>query len=133
MTKSERKKNTKVLSRLDVIEFLTLLKTRNLHYIAEHFAISDRAAQYTKRKYGAYSDELIDEAIRNIERKIHLESVYPKRDYKAQDTCEHHHCTLFLKCSCSLTLGENDLDKAIEILQKKRDYLKSNRLVTITL
>lgn len=127
-----RQKNTKILSPLDTIEFLTRLKTQTLEHIAKHFKITIQSARRQKRKYRAYSDEQIDEAIRKIEREIALEvKKVPQRDYEKEEKCNHNFCTLFIKCPfCTLVLGENELDKAIDILLKKKEALGYKNKVT---
>lgn len=45
---------------------------------------------------------------------------YPVRKYEKQEGCKHEHFKLFLKCKCTLTLGDNDLDKVVEILLKEQ-------------
>lgn len=130
-----RQKNTKILSPQDTIEFLTRLKTQDLKQIAEHFQITLRAAQYQKRKYNAYSDEQIDRAILNLEKKFYTyaKSVTP-RNYEKEEQCEHTFCTLFIKCPfCTLVLGENELDKAIEILLKKKAELGNKKVIEVQL
>lgn len=133
MVNITRQKNTKVLSTSDIIELLTMMKIENLHTIAKHFNITLRAVQYQKRRYGAYSDDKIDQVIHRLENKLvfqeGLEPDFPHRDYKRQEGCEHIHATFFMKCHCTLTIGENNIDQVIEILERRRDYMKSHQLV----
>lgn len=127
-----RQKNTKILSPLDTIEFLTRLKSQSLSHIVKHFKISLRAGHYQVKKHKAYSDEQIDEAVRKIEREIALEvKRVPQRDYEKEEQCNHNFCTLFIKCPfCTLVLGENELDRAIDILVKKKEALAFKNKVT---
>lgn len=134
MNQSIRQKNTKILSLLDIIELLNLLKSEEIPAIAEHFEITVSAVYYQQRKYQAYDDDRIDRKVRDLEKKIVAKDYdYPPRDYQRQEACDHHQCTLFLKCSCTLTLSENDIDQAIEILLRKKEYLKNNKRVDITI
>lgn len=133
MFKTERKKNSKILSIDDLIKLLNLLKTSTPEKIAEHFNITPRAVQYTRKKYNAYSDKEIDDAVRMINVRRGQNCDYPPRDYDLQESCEHHDCTVFLKCKCTLTLGENELDRVIEILLAKREYLRAHPPVVIRL
>lgn len=135
MLKQTRQKNTKILSPQDTIEFLNRLKTQKLETIAQHFQITLRAAQYQRRKYCAHSDEQIDRAITNLEKKFYTYAKTPiPRNYEKEDQCEHTFCTLFLKCPfCTLVLGENELDKAIEILLKKKAELGNKKVIEVQL
>ena len=135
MITQTRQKNTKILSPMDTIEFLTRLKTENLPHIAKHFQITLQAARYQKRKYCAYSDQQIDRAIDNLEKKFYT---YAKtstpRNYEKEEQCNHTFCTLFLKCPfCTLVLGENDLDRAIDILMKKKEALANKKVIEVKL
>lgn len=127
MVTADRKKNTKILTQIDTIELLGLLKTRDPQEIADHFAITLRSVQYTRRKYNAFSDDQIDDAIKELRRQVYPSSNYPPRDYERQSKCKHENFTLFLKCGCTLTLGEKDLDQAIKILQRRKSYLDAHR------
>jgi hypothetical protein len=132
MTTPERKKNTKILSLADTIDFLTLLKSHDLPYIAKHYSITIRSAQYTRKKYNAYTDQDIDYSITRIQRQMRLITDYPPRDYDKQAVCEHHkNCKAFLSCSCTLRLSEVDIDTMIDILQKRKAYLLSNKPLEI--
>ena len=130
-----RQKNTKILSPMDTIEFLTRLKTENLQYIAKHFQITIQAARYQKRKHRAYSDQQIDKAIDNLEKKFYTYAKIPvPRNYEKEEQCDHTFCTLFLKCPfCTLVLGENDLDRAIDILMKKKAELGNKKVIEVKL
>ncbi len=127
MIATKRKKNQRVFDLVRSVEFLTLLKDHSVEDIANHFSVTVRAVQYTIKKYHAYSDEQIENAISKLRRKLYHDSDYPPRDYEQQDKCEHHDCTVFLKCKCTLTLGEKDLDRVIDILLKKREYLRAHK------
>ena len=135
MINQTRQKNTKILSPQDTIEFLNRLKTQKLETIAQHFQITIQAARYQKRKHHAYSDEQIDRAITNLEKKFYTYAKTPvPRNYEKEDLCEHTFCTLFLKCPfCTLVLGENELDRAIEILLKKKAELENKKVIEVQL
>lgn len=45
---------------------------------------------------------------------------YPVRKYEKQEKCGHPNFKLLLKCTCTLTLGDNDLDKVVEILLREQ-------------
>jgi len=135
MLKQQTKKNLKFLSPLETIEFLARLRTQELPEIAKHFQISLRGAQYIRKKHSAYSDDDIDNAIRTIERRISTATKYtPVRDYQKEEQCQHTFCTLFLKCPfCTLIVGENELDKAIAILIKKKAEMVGKNVIEVKL
>lgn len=60
--------------------------------------------------------------------EIEYNPKYPVRDYEKQKECEHIGFKMFLKCGCSLALGENSLDEVIEILIRERDRQGKKKL-----
>jgi hypothetical protein len=58
---------------------------------------------------------------------------FPKRNYTKMENCQHKNFTLFFKCKCSLTLGDNQLNEVIEILLKEQERRASLKEVVITL
>lgn len=134
MHQTIRKKNTKVLSPLGVIEFLKLLKTEEIPAIAEHFEMSVSAVYRQQRKLQAYDDDRIDRKIDELERRMANKNYdYPPRDYKKQEECDHLPCTLMIACTCTLRISENEIDRAIEILIRKKEYLQSHKPIEIKL
>jgi hypothetical protein len=127
--------NKNKLDLLETLEFLNLLKEqKTLSYIAKHFGISNISVKYQRRKHHAYSDQKILDAIRDTELKIKMDDQGIERDYAKEAKCSHEHCTLFIKCpSCTLVMGEEELDRAIEVLQEKKRLLKDKILFETTI
>ena len=104
----------RVLSKEEVIELFEHLKTNDLKTTAEAFGVKYGHVKYQRKKYKAHNEEELDRAIRQIQRELDGQL----RDFEKQEACDHVNAKVFLKCDCSLCIGESEPDRIIEILEK---------------
>ena len=126
-------KKSKSLSVSDMIEFLELMKTETLPFIAKKFSISVRAAQYHKRKYYGFTEEEIDREKSYLQRQLDEPMEHKQQNYRMQERCDHSRFTLFLRCNCSLILSEKDLDRVIDILLKRKETITHRKRIEVVI
>lgn len=118
------KKKYKILTKIQSIEFLELLRDMGMSTTRELLRLTKEEGKYYKRKFHAQNTDSINRAIMGLESQITgLPDYYPFRDYNQQEVCDHLDFTIFLKCKCTKVISEKDIDELIAILIKKKKSL----------
>lgn len=121
---------SKILTKIETISILHRLNSQHIQDIALIFDIPIHEVKRIRKEYNAYSEDKINNAIRMLESQLRFSNEdYPHRNYKKQETCNHDDFTIFLKCKCTKTLSENNLDEIIEICQRKKARMASTTRV----
>lgn len=105
----------KNLTQLEVIELLTLLKTESENTVADHMGIAQSTVHYYKKKYDAFTPEIIDRAILQLERENIGDVV--ETNYRKQAECNPK--TFYFKChTCGFVASENNIQGIREHLDR---------------
>lgn len=108
-------RQVRVLSTEEVIRMLEFFKVFDVRTTALKMLIPEDVIRYQRRKYRAYNADTINILLSRL-RRFGTLLTDDETNLKRQIKCNHLDAKVFLRCECSLCLGEKNTDQILEIL-----------------